>query len=358
MSFSNPGPVGGYAVGATLTSAQLNSAFSYIANALDKSTAGDELLGVVTMASTAQIDVNTPGAAIVSTVQNGIYSNAAKGIVAATGQAIASESAGGITSTTRGGITPGVAGGITDGGVAQGIQATVAQGICDGGVVGGITATVAGGIESTVATGILTTANAGLALGGGSNDWPTFANVSGTIPRSRSSTARFMNARALAAGWTIYTTSFPILPFPVLVGPATTALQAVPLDFLHHGATLNSLAFVFAVGASHTGVPAQLPQFSIYRSPLAIGASAYSSSVALSTTAAQSPATPGSGSIWYDSGVNQQMVYGCNQANVIDTTQYAYFAVIEDENSTNAIAGNLYIAMIPNYVNILNMAFP
>jgi hypothetical protein len=78
MSFSRPG--GPYSVGATLPSADVNAAWTDITNALDKSTAGDTLSGVVTMASTAAIDVANAGANITSSVAGGIIVSAAAGL--------------------------------------------------------------------------------------------------------------------------------------------------------------------------------------------------------------------------------------------------------------------------------------
>lgn len=309
MSFTRVQP-GGWSYGAKLTSAQANQLDQDHANALDKSLAGDTLYGTIDMASTAAIAASNPF-----------------NIGASAPQAIVSDVAGGIAAMVPSGICAGTQGGISD-----------------GGYVGGITLTTAAGLRSGVAGGIQ--------LSGGSSDWISF--LSG---RSRSNTARLLNPRSLLTGWTI---SQPIGQVPCLTGPATSQYQVIPLDFLHDGsvsgATLSSVAFVFIVPTSHSGVPT-MPTFEIFRQPLAAGSS-WSIPQPLNSSGTQSPSAPGSGSAWYNSSLVQQFAYSCNQNNVIDTTQYAYSAYIVDETGGNAIAGNLYVAMIPTFTGITNMAFP
>ena len=71
MSFSRVGPVGGWSLGAKLTSAQANQLDYDHSIALDKSVAGDTLSGVVTMANGSAIRVGS-GAFISSDVLSGI----------------------------------------------------------------------------------------------------------------------------------------------------------------------------------------------------------------------------------------------------------------------------------------------
>jgi hypothetical protein len=64
----------------------------------------------------------------------------------------------------------------------------------------------------------------------------------------------------------------------------------------------------------------------------------------LSSTATQtfSP-TPANVTAWIDGGVNQLLAYTCNQNNVVDNTQYAYYALVTDENGSGSQAGNEYL---------------
>jgi hypothetical protein len=137
-----------------------------IANALDKSVAGDTIQGVVKFSGIGSILANTDGA-ITTSVTGAI-------LVLSTG-GIQSDDGSGIQSLEPTGIVPVVAGGITDGGVVGGIQATVAGGIKST-VAGGIQSAVAGGItdggtasgiEATVADGITTSVVGGISVQSG-----------------------------------------------------------------------------------------------------------------------------------------------------------------------------------------------
>lgn len=355
MSFTYLGP---FSYGSKVSSAVFNQLCSDVANALDKTVAGDTLSGVVTMASTAQIDVSHAGASIVSSVENGIYLTAIKSLVASVSQAIMAEDAGAITSLMRGGITPGVAGGINDGGVSEGIVATVAKGICDGGIVNGIAATVAGGIsDGGVASGLSTTTAGGLRLGGGASDWPTFSAT-----RGRNDTFLIPSPRVLSSGW-----AWNTLDCQSLVGPATSEQLIFPLDFLHQGATLVGLYLIFGVQTSHSDVPANLPTMGVFRFPIGPGVTAasaqnlYSASGGFQTfgTAPASPSSPpGTGAAWYDSGLNQAFGFIPNQNNVIDRANYIYTVILTDEYGSNSIAGNFWYSIAPLYSGIGSLQFP
>jgi len=118
------------------------------------------------------------------------------------------------------------------------------------------------------------------------------------------------------------------------------------------GATLSSVSISFGVANPHFGVPT-LPTLSVQR----ISQAANSVVVALSTSDPQSftPA-PGSAAAWFASGFTQQLIYTCNQNNVIDNTQYVYIMTLRDESGANSIAGNTYATYKLNYTAVANMA--
>lgn len=74
MSLIRPGPGGGYAVGGKVASADMNLAFSQIPQALDKTVAGDQLSGVVTMNAGGQIQASVAGG-VQSTTPGGLQLN-------------------------------------------------------------------------------------------------------------------------------------------------------------------------------------------------------------------------------------------------------------------------------------------
>src|SRR5580704_12436882 len=108
MAFTRVNP-SGWAIGAKLTSAQQNQLDIDHANALDKSAAGDTLLGVVVLGPGAQL-VAANAANIVASGENAIESSSYLGINATV--------AGAIIASAAGAIQPTVAGGINDGGLA------------------------------------------------------------------------------------------------------------------------------------------------------------------------------------------------------------------------------------------------
>lgn len=81
MSFS---PVGPFSFGSKLSSVQANQWDANIVNALDKSTAGDELLGAITMAPAAKVTASNAGN-LVSSVAGGFKTTAVGGIQLAGG---------------------------------------------------------------------------------------------------------------------------------------------------------------------------------------------------------------------------------------------------------------------------------
>ena len=209
----------------------------------------------------------------------------------------------------------------------------------------GVTAQAAGGITAYVAAGIRTDVAGGIQLSGGANDWPTFyATRTRTI-------ALPLQPTPLASGWT--SANGPI------VGPATSVVQVLGLPVVHNGATLTSVSITLIASGPHSSVPASLPSMQVFRQTLA--ASVFPNPTfapALSTTSTQafSPA-PGSGSAWDNSGETQLLTYICNQNNVIDNTQYAYYVLLIDEHGSGSVAGNLYYGLQCSYQGIADMRF-
>jgi hypothetical protein len=65
---------------------------------------------------------------------------------------------------------------------------------------------------------------------------------------------------------------------------------------------------------------------------------------------------PGSTAAYYSSG-NLQSFTPANQPNaVVNVTNNEYFVQLQDESSTNSIAGNLYYAVLLTYTAIANSA--
>lgn len=120
-----------------------------------------------------------------------------------------------------------------------------------------------------------------------------------------------------------------------IVGPGTSTTQVVKIDpaNIHDGATLNTITLNFAVGQSHTGVPAVLPSFQAFR---------HRNGTEVSLGSAVTAPTPGSGALWFNAGAQQTLTLTCTTNNVIDRSQDIIFVLITDESSTNAHSGNVY----------------
>jgi hypothetical protein len=149
-------------------------------------------------------------------------------------------------------------------------------------------------------------------------------------------------------------------------GLASLALGAgmdVPLR-VHNGATLVSATLTFFVGQQHStpvppsttaGVPALLPGIrlvGVNGSGIAIPLATTAGTAGTDSTGMQFVATPASGSAWYDSGGVQTFTYTCDAGVVIDTTQFSYHAVIQDEFGANAVTGNIYVEFELSFADI------
>lgn len=257
----------GWAVGAPLTSAQQNQLDIDHANALDKSAAGDTLLGVVTIAG--------GGAQLIGNSANAIEST----------------------------------------------------------FTSGITTNVAGGISSQAPSGN------GIILRG------TTTEQLGVFPaRTRTLIYPCSILGAVTSPWTTQQTW--------IIGNATTAVQYLMLPLQHNRATLSTVTVTLIVQGPHGSLPAALPTIGIRRISPIFGWNGIP--VELSTTAVQSP-TPATAAAWDDAGNAQQWTYVCNQNNVIDTTQFVYYAYLTDESGANSVAGNKYYGLTLSYSNIADL---
>lgn len=315
MSFTRVNPPG-FAVGDVLTSAQMNSLDIDHANALDKTSAGDTLNGVVTISGSGQIVVTT-----------------SQGIKATTGS-IVSTGAGGIGTTAVTGITTSVANGIGPG---------IAGGISDGGFAGGIRAITAGGIQSSVVGGIQ--------LAGGATDWVSFSATRGHAM----SFSPKPQGTVDGTNWSMPSSGSGL---PQLTSLTTTA-QPILLELpLHDGGTLFQIAVYFIVGNTHTSAPATPPTIDIRRATIA---SFGGSTVSLFSTGPQpffSAGSPPSGATWYNGGLIQAFAPTANQNNVINRSTYVYFMVLTDEAGTGSHTSNDYVGFQVSYTGIPNMMFP
>jgi hypothetical protein len=144
------------------------------------------------------------------------------------------------------------------------------------------------------------------------------------------------------------------VPNGTIIGPgiSTGAAWYVPIQ-VHNGATLTSVQFNFSI-ADHTGLGISSimpPQFDVIAVPIA-AASGY---VHLNSSFPKSMNfTPGSASSYSS---QTTLVYTTNQHNVIDITNYAYFAVIYDESGSHTITGNAYGNVITIFSNITSSAW-
>lgn len=359
MSFSL---VNTWAVGDQLTSAQINQLAGYVADALDKSTAGDSIAGTVTFTGAGKIRTSSSDQIEVAN-GNGLIVSASSGIVTTGSGSITSTTASGINTAVAGGIVPLVAGGITDGGVTHGIKATVQNGI-EGTASGSICPTVAGGIsDGGVSGGILITASHGLEtfslgsifLNAGASDWLRYGTTR-SVTRNLPLGMTYATATgAIGTGWSMAFASGVM----ALVGAATANSIQVPLNGMFsgvvNGATLTSLSLVFAVGQSHTGVPSTMPSLNVFRQATAAGQSVNATS--LYSGGPQSIPSGGlTGSTWYSSGNIQQFATTPDQNNAIDTSNYIYFLQLTDEQSTNSQTGNMYFSLLCTFSGISNSA--
>ena len=343
MSLHNPN-VAGWSSGAELTSSQMNDVGTQLPMALDKTTAGDTLSGVVALASTAELNLQYAGNVVV---------NGTGAIQVLAGQGV---------QVQLGGSIAVVAGGKVVGSVPDTIVAAAA-GAISGDVAGGIAASVQGGVASAV--------DGGIALTGSSADWPTFG-VAGASPRTR--------VRTLALDFPVAMTSVPVatvgygtnfLPsqsspaqnpqtvsggfVTQVVSTAATTGYAyyIPLRELMNGnvngATLGTV-FLNVTPASHSALPVFMPRFGIFGISRSGPASTRFALNSGSIFAVDATATV----TLYN--LPHVIMYFCNQNNVLNLELNSYFVYIIDEgDTTNSLPANTYQSLVLSITGITNM---
>lgn len=121
----------------------------------------------------------------------------------------------------------------------------------------------------------------------------------------------------------------------------------VPQRFLHHGTNITGVSLKFRVGTPHSGVPANLPSFTLYRGHQGRGT--------FDTIASGTLAAPGSGTAYYASGNAQTIAGSISGSADVDVGLYTYMLLITDEFGTNSIAGNVYTSLNLVYGSIADL---
>jgi hypothetical protein len=191
--------------------------------------------------------------------------------------------------------------------------------------------------------------NATVRLGAG--DWPRFSAshvlrsrtiVTSCLQRQAAAGHSWINNIALGAVQSIacsvqlpaYTSS--VFAQAVTPGRIFQPAFALPLR-VHDGSRFTLGSLTFRVNQSRTAAPVVAPQFRIVRVDLS-GNVVPLKSVASGADASGyvSVANPASGAAWYAGGALQTINYVCDQNNVIDVSQYSYFAQLIEEVGTTA----------------------
>lgn len=148
----------------------------------------------------------------------------------------------------------------------------------------------------------------------------------------------FINVNASAATVLIGTL------VPANVNAAVAYRVLIPLR-IHNGATFQQAVFWFAVQNAHSGVPANLPQFRVYK----VDANGVVTPLRTASTLPngfEPFPTPASGTAWVDGNAAQSFAYTPDAGIVFDDSTYQYFAEIIDESGTNATNGITYTSVV------------
>lgn len=214
----------------------------------------------------------------------------------------------------------------------------------------GITSTAQFGIRTSTVDGINTDVVGGISLSGS-------ANFPRLLPaRSKIREAPFVPLVG-TSGWS-FAGSGAVTGIYYL-GPGTAATVYVDLNpWMHNGATLTEVALVFAVTQAHPAITSMaLPKINVARTQIIAGISA-NNGVSLNSGGQQTLPAPGSAAAYVNSNNTQVLVFPCDQNNVIDTTQYKYTAIVNDENGTNSVASSTAaLGFRITHGNITDMSF-
>lgn len=182
----------------------------------------------------------------------------------------------------------------------------------------------------------------------GSTAWPKFAVGHSKRSRNILNTCLRYKAREMAYWKQILGvgTDAPFTgiqsPFCSYQAPGGTIFSPsfhLPLR-VHDAGTFSKATFYFRVMTSRTKKPVVLPKFRIIRTDID------GTIVPLKSTASGadslgyiSPPAVTSGAEWYNDGALQSLVYTCDQNNVIDTSQYLYWAEVQEEVGASTPVG-------------------
>lgn len=134
----------------------------------------------------------------------------------------------------------------------------------------------------------------------------------------------------------ITTRSWTALTFAAAVTANAFARYWV-VDLARHvpnGATITEVSIELRGNTGHAALPAQMPGLSVRREG-GTGVSLHSAGSRINDASASTAA--------YQS--THGIIATCNQNNVVDKSQYTYYAMILNEGSTNAIAGLIVTSM-------------
>lgn len=330
----------GWATNQKLTSAQANQLDIDHANALDKtgdnSAGGGGISGLVEVLNGGEIDYNS-GATL--KVKSGATVNCQAGCTTTLAGTNTISGATTITGTTTlsANMTCTTGKTVT---INSGATFTCASGSTtnlNGAVAVASTAAI------TLSSGCSTTFNSGsvLTISTSSANYTISSFPNFVTPKSKTVCQTAANATYLSAGMVTQ-----YIPYTQVTAQSTGGSFAVPIIAPHNGATLSSVDVILTVGTAHTGVPASLPTIQITR----VGTTG--TVVNLSSTGTQVFPTPGSGAAYYNGGVAQDFIYTCNQNNVIDTANYCYYIIVNNESGANSQNFTAYGPLLLNYTNI------
>jgi hypothetical protein len=104
---------------------------------------------------------------------------------------------------------------------------------------------------------------------------------------------------------------------------------------VHDGARLTSATLTFGVSTPRQAGPIVAPRLRIFRADLSGNIVPLASIAAGADERGFLPiATPTNGPAWYANGAVQTFIYPCDQNNVVDVSQYLYFAELVEEVAT------------------------
>lgn len=184
----------------------------------------------------------------------------------------------------------------------------------------------------------------------GATAWPKFA--SGHIKRSRkilNTSFRFQTREMFfwkhVLGMSTEITKLagiqsPFCSFQAASGTIFSPSFHMPLR-VHASGKLSKATFTFRVPSIRTKKPEVMPKFRIIRTDLEGNIQPLKSTASGADADGYiSPTAPDSGDAWYNEGLPQTFEYECDQNNVIDVSQYMYWAqVIEEAGAKAPIPG-------------------